>query len=79
MYSTDVEKSLLEEFLQFKDIISQELDTSVFNMARMLRSQGGFLASAFPNLAIVIRIFHTLLVTNCEGEGSFTHCPLLPG
>ena len=63
MDSTDVEKSLVDEFLCFKDMISQELD-SVFNMARMLRSQGGFLASAFPNLAIIIRIFLTLPCSN---------------
>ena len=37
----------------------------------MLRSKGGVLASAFPNLAIIIRIFLTLPVTNCEGDRSF--------
>ena len=41
-------------------------------MARMLWSLGGFLASAFQNLAIKIRIFLTLPVTNCEGERSFS-------
>ena len=39
----------------------------------MLWSLGGFLASAFPNLAIKIRIFLTLPVTNCEGERSFSN------
>ena len=40
MYSTNIEKSLVDEFLQFIDIISQESDTSVFLHGKYVEIQG---------------------------------------
>ncbi|KAG7176545.1 hypothetical protein Hamer_G015341 [Homarus americanus] len=59
-YSSDLEASVLDEFLQFKDILSSESDRSVTNISTLLRSKGGILTTAFPNISILVRIFLTI-------------------
>ncbi|KAG7157952.1 Zinc finger MYM-type protein 1-like 5 [Homarus americanus] len=71
-YYSDLEASVLEEFLQFKDILSSESDRSVTNISTLLRSKDGILTTAFPNISILVRIFLTILITNREGERSFS-------
>ena len=70
-YSSDLEASVLDEFLQFKDILYSESDRSVTNISTLLKSKDGILTIAFPNISILVRIFLTIPVTNCEGERSF--------
>ena len=41
-------------------------------MSEMLKVDGGLLQVTFPNVGIAIRIYHTIPVTNCEGERSFS-------
>jgi hypothetical protein len=67
-YSSDLEASVLDVFLQFKDILSSESDRSVTNISTLLNSKDGILTTAFPNISILVRIFLTIPVTNCEGE-----------
>jgi hypothetical protein len=38
-YSSDLEASVLDEFLQFKDILSSESDRSVTNISTLLKSK----------------------------------------
>lgn len=71
-YSSDLEASILDEFLQFKDILSSESDRSVTNISTLLRSKDGVLTAAFPNISILLRIFLTIPITNCQGERSFS-------
>ena len=68
-YSSDLEASVLDVFLQFKDILSSESDRSVTNISTLLNTKDGILTTAFPNISILVRIFP---VTNCEGERSFS-------
>ncbi len=71
-YSSDLEAYFLDEFLQFKDILSSESDRSVTNISTLLRSKDGILTTAFPNISILIRIFLKIPITNCEGERSLS-------
>ena len=71
-YSSDLEASVLDEFLQFKDILYSESDRSVTNISTLLKSKDGILTTAFPNISILVRIVLTIPVTNCEGEKSFS-------
>ena len=66
-YSSDMETSVLDEFLQYKDILSSESDRSVTNISTLLKSKDGILTTAFPNISILVRIFLTIPVTKCEG------------
>ena len=70
-YSSDLEASVLDVFLQFKDILSSESDRSVTNISTLLNSKDGILTTALANISILVRIFLTIPVTNCEGERSF--------
>ena len=49
-----------------------ERDQSVVHMSEMLKADGGLLQATFPNVAIALRIYLTIPVTNCEGERSFS-------
>ena len=71
-YSSDLEASVLDVFLQFKDILSSESDRSVTNISTLLKSKDGILTTAFPNISILVRIFLTIPVANCEGERAFS-------
>jgi hypothetical protein len=71
-YSSDLEASVLDEFLQFKDILYSESDRSVTNISTLLKSKDGILTTAFPNISILVRIFLTIPIANCEGERSFS-------
>ncbi|KAG7153951.1 hypothetical protein Hamer_G027474, partial [Homarus americanus] len=54
-YYSDLEASVLDEFLQFKDILSSESDRSVTNISTLLRSKDGILTNDFPNISILIQ------------------------
>src|SRR5678815_3918045 len=53
-------------------LVMTEKDQSVVHMSEMLKADGGLLQVTFPNVGIALRIYHTIPVTNCEGERSFS-------
>ena len=67
-YSSYLEVSVLDEFLQFKDILYSESARSVTNISTLLKSKDGILTTAFPNISILVRMFLTIPITNCQGE-----------
>ena len=71
-HSSDLEESIIDDFLQFKDILYSEFDRSIKNISTLLRSKDGILTNAFPNISILIRILLTIPITNCEGVRSFS-------
>ena len=56
-YSSDLEASVLDEFLQFKDILSFESDRSVTHIAKVQRWYFDYCLS---NISILVRIFLTI-------------------
>jgi len=64
----------VDEFVQFTFLVMTERDQSVVHMSEMLKADGGLLQAklTFPNVAIALRIYLTIPVTNCEGERSFS-------
>jgi hypothetical protein len=70
-YSDDIEASFVEEFVQFVSIMRDEEDKSIRHMSELLKVDGGLFRASFPNVEIVLRIYLTIPINNCEGERSF--------
>ena len=71
-YPEDLESSFIDEFVQFTNILVADNDKTITHMSELLKSDGGIMLSTFPNVAIVIRIYLTLPINNCQGERSFS-------
>jgi len=71
-YPADLELSFVDEFLQFTSIIDADEDKTPGHMCVMLKRDGGLLMASFPNVAIALRIYLTIGISNCEGERSFS-------
>lgn len=77
-YPEDLERHLAEELVQFCSFARgssglKEQDKKVsfeLRLYRIASAPGG--REAFPNVNIVLRIYLSLLVTNCSGERSFS-------
>ena len=83
-YPADFDSAFCTEFHQFTTFISEQenlitpeqhpsqLDyREVQNMYTLIKSSG--LDSAFPNVEVALRIYLSLIITNCSGERSFSH------
>lgn len=79
IYPEDLENELKEEMVQFSELLKTDLaeiasenknDMYELKLYRVLRNNS--LESCFPNVEIVLRIYLTLMVTNCSGERSFS-------
>jgi hypothetical protein len=86
-YPNDIDESFVDEFLQFTSIAAEAVplprDSSddhtvasssagTLRFSDPLTDRQGLLLSAFPNVGIVLRLYLTLPVSNCEGERSFS-------
>ena len=76
-YPDDLEDSLGDELIQFSALLKTNLGSSMSDdknretqMYRLLTNHK--LEATFPNVSIVLRIYLSLMVTNCSGERSFS-------
>jgi hypothetical protein len=86
-YPNDIDESFVDEFLQFTSIAAEAVplprdstddhtvassSADTLRFSELLTDRQGLLLSAFPNVGIVLRLYLTLPVSNCEGERSFS-------
>jgi len=72
-YPDDLESSFVDEFVQFTSILVAYSDKTIAHMSELLKTDGGVMLSAFPNVAIALRICLTIPINNyCQGERSFS-------
>ena len=76
-YPEDIEDHLSEELIQFSALLKTNLGACLdkkmnkeVQMYKLIKENG--LESAYPNVNIVLRIYLSLMVTNCNGERSFS-------
>ena len=76
-YPEDLEDHLSEELIQFSALLKTDLGACMdkkmnkeVQMYKLIKENG--LESAYPNVNIVLRIYLSLMVTNCSGERSFS-------
>jgi hypothetical protein len=74
-YQEDIDDCLYDEILQFRGMgladVGKEGESIELSMFRAITNSG--LESCFPNFALVLRIYLSLMVANCTGERSFSH------
>ena len=85
IYSADIEDSLGDELIQFRDLMSllrgrreesEEKEKSVEKwMYKMMANEN--LKSTFPNICIMLRIYLSMMVSNCSGERSFSKLKII--
>lgn len=85
IYSLDLDEQLGPELIQFSSFCSQfieemtEKDKKVLSherwMYRLLREKD--VKECFPNVEVLLRIYLSLMVTNCSGERSFSKLKLI--
>ena len=72
-YSSDLESTLCEEFVQFAEFVPpkvQQLSANVeVELYRIVTEPG--IREIFPNVEVALRLYLTL-VSNCSGERSFS-------
>ena len=76
-YPEDLEDHLSEELIQFSAHLKTDLGACMdkkmnkeVQMYKLIKGNG--LEFAYPNVNIVLRIYLSLMVTNCSGERSFS-------
>ena len=75
MYPNDLEPSFIEELVHFAELIkSKPLDDQTGSIESYMHHilSTGPMQEVFPNVAIAVRIYLTLMVSNCSGERSFS-------
>ncbi|XP_069494240.1 zinc finger MYM-type protein 1-like [Ambystoma mexicanum] len=76
-YHQDLEKSnLISECQQFKHYTFEKKETMSLSCIYKIINNDK-LGPAFPNLEIALRIFLSMMVTNCSGERSFSKLKLI--
>ena len=79
MYSSDLEATLASELLQFSPIVKELLTSNTSGkegisleqfMLKIIRERK--MEATFPNVDVLLRIYLSLMVTNCCGERSFS-------
>lgn len=77
-YPEDLEESLNEEFVQFTELLKTDLASHIGAKQDLVELQlyrlitDNSLESCFPNVENALRIYLSLMVTNCSGERSFS-------
>jgi hypothetical protein len=82
-YPEDLEESLCEELVQFTELLKTDLASHIGTTLDLVELQfyrliiDNSLESCFPNVEIALRIYLSLMVTNCSGERSFSKLKLI--
>lgn len=78
-YQDDLEESLGDELVQFAELLKTDVAAAIDNKKhealelqyyRLIMENT--LESCFPNVEILLRIYLSLMITNCSGERSFS-------
>ena len=77
-YPEDLEESLGEEYVQFTELLENDLashigakqDLAELQLYRLITDNS--LESSFPNVENTLRIYLSRMVTKCSGERSFS-------
>lgn len=80
IYPDDLEEGLGDELVQFAELLKTDVAASIdiekkkealeLQFYRLIMENA--LESCFPNLEIFLRIYLSLMITNCTGERSFS-------
>lgn len=77
-YPDDLEESLADEMVQFSSLLKSQIASSInpqknyeIQLYKLIKDKQ--LEATFPNVEIALRIFLSLMVSNCSGERSFSH------
>jgi hypothetical protein len=73
-YHTDLQ-SFPDEMIQFVHFAKSRGCSSSSDLASLIHSED--LYCTFPNVSIALRMFMSLMVTNCSGERSFSRMALV--
>lgn len=87
-YPNDIDQAFVDEFSQFTSVAAEAVplpqgstdddhtvassSADTLRFSELLNDRQGLLLSTFPNVGIVLRLYLTLPVSNCEGERSFS-------
>jgi len=76
-YPNDIEEAFVNEILQFTSVVAEaesqdSHDDNVLRLNELLTGSQGLMMSTFPNVGIVLKLYLTLRVSNCEGERLFS-------
>ena len=78
-YPEDLEKEFEEELVQFSELLKTDLADTIAGSQQDLYELSLYrlivdnsFGSCFPNVEIALKIYLTLMVTNCSGERSFS-------
>lgn len=74
-YKNDVSDNLTNELVQFCEYVrdNRDIEKDVINTHYFLKlMEDNDLLQVFPNIYIILRIYLSIPITNCEGERSFS-------
>ena len=75
IYDTSSDKSDDEDDLKDDNDVTLNVDSLELRMYRLLLENN--LETAFPNILITLRIYLSLMISNCSGERSFSKLKLI--
>ncbi|KAK6186835.1 hypothetical protein SNE40_006103 [Patella caerulea] len=76
IYQNDLSPELSEEMVHFQALMKQtEKELTEASMYEMIVDRN--ISDTFPNVAVLLRIYLSLMVTNCSGERSFSKLKLI--
>jgi hypothetical protein len=76
-YPKDLDSDFADEFVQFFDLITKHFPEKRSPHERYKVLKENHLDSSFPNVETTLRIYLTLMVSNCTGERSFSKLKIL--
>ena len=79
-YPEDIGNDIKDEIIQFSELLKTDLaefftevdNQDVYELKLFRLINDNSLGTCFPNVEIILRIYLTLIVTNCSGELSFS-------
>ena len=74
VYGSDVDDSFPNEMMHFIEFIGKEKTNAQQMLSTILKAN---VISTFPNVTTALRIYLSLMCTNCSGERSFSRLALL--
>ena len=74
IYGSDIDDSFPNEMMHFIEFIGKEKNNAQQMLSTILKTN---VISSFPNVTTALRIYLSLMCTNCSGERSFSRLALL--
>ena len=74
-YTNDLGCELREELVQFARLVEDKSKSKPFYFIEMFHKKD--IVDTFPNVEIMLKIYLSMMVTFCSGEGSFSKVKLI--